>query len=523
MFESLSPTVFTVRQSLLAVLLRILLDGRSPLSRSTNMQVFEPEISSSTRYETLARIGRGGMAEVLLAATRGSGVVKLSVLKCLWPELAEDPEFVEMFLDEARLCARLSHPNVVQTHDVVEHEGRLALVLEYLEGQPLSNVLSRLCASPALSLPARLRILTSVLAGLEYAHELTDFDGAPLQVVHRDVSPHNVIVTYDGHVKLIDFGVAKTFAASHQTHPGIVKGKLAYLAPEALRGNPVDRRADIFSVGVMLWEMLAGRRLWGGRSDGWNGAYRLAAGAPAPSLPEDVKVPRALRVITTRALAIDPAARFQTAADLAAALEDVGVDSSSAHMLRLGRLVSESFANERAQRRALIDSHLRRAGASARAADDYETIEISTDEILAGPDVTPPALPPATKTEPRRRAGPLIAAAAIACVALSAGMLAERGAIPWPSRAFSASAPSMAAPAVPASSTVVIEPTEPPAEPATDSREARAAAFRERREHRERQARRARNLDLSGDDVLGLDGEPLSVSPATARARSRRD
>ena len=203
------------------------------------------------------------MAEVLLAATRGNGVVKLSVLKCLWPELAEDAEFIEMFLDEARLCARLAHPNVVQTHEVLQHEGRLALAMEYLDGQPLTRVLARLGSSPAFALPTRLSIVTSILAALEYAHELTDFDGRPLGVVHRDVSPHNVFVTYDGHVKLIDFGVAKTLAASHQTRPGGFKGKLAYLAPETVRGEGLDRRADIFSVGVMLWEILAGRRLWG--------------------------------------------------------------------------------------------------------------------------------------------------------------------------------------------------------------------------------------------------------------------
>src|SRR5262249_36257827 len=153
--------------------------------------------------------------------------------------------------------------------------------MEYLDGQPLTRVLSRISGAD-LDLMMRLRIIKSVLAGLEYAHTLTDFDGTTLEVVHRDVSPHNVMVTYDGHVKLLDFGVAKTLAARHLTRPGGVKGKLAYLAPEALRGERVDRRADIFSVGVMLWEILAGRRLWGrGVSESGN-AWRLAAGEPPP-------------------------------------------------------------------------------------------------------------------------------------------------------------------------------------------------------------------------------------------------
>ena len=339
---------------------------------------FDRDSSTPVPYETLARIGRGGMAEVLLAATRSSGVVKLSVLKCLWPELAEDPDFVEMFLDEARLCARLSHPNVVQTHEVVRHEGRLAMAMEYLEGQPLSNVLGRLGASPELGLSTRLRIITSVLAGLEYAHTLTDFDGTPLEVVHRDVSPNNVIVTYDGHVKLLDFGVAKTLAAIHQTRPGGIKGKLAYLAPEAIRGDRVDRRADVFSAGIMLWEILAGRRLWGRKTEGVSGAWRLASGEAAPELPAELDLPTRLRAICARALALDPAARFQTAAELAADLETIGVDASDADARRLGRLVADAFAGERAQRRALIEFHLRPTpSVHAGETFDYACLEVS--------------------------------------------------------------------------------------------------------------------------------------------------
>src|SRR5450432_3937723 len=285
-----------------------------------------PQLSPS-RYETIARIGRGGMAEALLAATRSNGVVKLAVLKCLWPELAEDPEFTEMFLDEARLSARMHHPNVVQTYEVVSHEGRFAIAMEYLHGQTLKSVLGRLGGARALGLPTRLRIVTGVLAALEHTHTLADFDGRPLEVVHRDVSPHNVIVTYDGHVKLLDFGVAKTLAACHQTRPGGVKGKLCYLAPEAVRGDRVDRRGDIFSVGVMLWEILAGRRLWDPASD--NGvAWRLSMGEPPPALPPELAIPDGLREVCARALALEPAERYQTAAGLAADLEAIGADAS---------------------------------------------------------------------------------------------------------------------------------------------------------------------------------------------------
>jgi serine/threonine protein kinase len=512
------------------------------------MLSFESDTPSSARYETLARIGRGGMAEVLLAATRSRGVVKLSVLKCLWPELAEDPDFVEMFLDEARLCARLSHPNVVQTHEVVRHEGRLAMAMEYLEGQPLSNVLTRLSASPELGLATRLRIVTGVLAGLEHAHTLTDFDGTPLEVVHRDVSPHNVIVTYDGHVKLLDFGVAKTLAAIHQTRPGGIKGKLGYLSPEAIRGDRVDRRTDLFSVGVMLWEILAGRRLWGRKTEGVSGAWRLASGESAPELPADVDVPPALRAICARALAVSPAERYATAAALASDLERVGVDATEADARRLGRLVSQTFAAELAQRRALIEFHLRPASRLEHGATfDYEIFEVSlpgdttsvherraAEPVPTAPPASPPFVPaftsPAGPARPRRGLGrALLAAAAVAAVALTSGVYLGGHTRAWPTLPtllrWSAPASPLAnsplprheLPLVGAIDTATI------VEPSPEPREGHASAAHEHRDHHAAEARRARALDLLSDDVLDLDGQPFAAPSGSSATRSLRD
>src|SRR3954451_21783110 len=216
--------------------------------------------ATNKRYEPIAQIGRGGIAEVLLAMMdSGSGARRLAVLKRIGPEFATDPDFVAMFLDEARLSLRLTHANVVQTYEVLVGDDELAIAMEYLDGQPLTRVLNRMLRGPGeLGLPLRLRILTRVLAGLEHAHTLADLDGTPLGVVHRDVSPQNVFVTYDGQVKLVDFGIAKvaTAAAEEQTRPGVVKGRVSYMAPEQLRGGALDRRADLFSVGVMLWEAL---------------------------------------------------------------------------------------------------------------------------------------------------------------------------------------------------------------------------------------------------------------------------
>ncbi len=314
---------------------------------------------SGPRYQPIAQIGRGGMAEVLLAMMdAGCGARRLVVLKRIWPELATDPEFMTMFLDEARLSVRMNHPNVVRTYEVLAHGAEATIAMEYLDGQPLTRVMNRLRGTAELSVPLRLRILMSVLAGLEHAHTLTDLDGKSLEVVHRDVSPHNVFVTYDGQVKLVDFGVAKTLAASHHTRPGALKGKLAYMAPEQLQPVEVDRRADLFAVGVMLWEMLAGRRLWQGMNE-VQIVSQLAAGLPFPPLPMDAGLPPGLDSICEQALHPNPQYRYQTAAEMEEDLERVLIGSEDSHARNLGRVVSLAFAAERAERQGLIEASSR--------------------------------------------------------------------------------------------------------------------------------------------------------------------
>ena len=252
---------------------------------------------AAARYHLVAPIGRGGMAEVLLALMdAGGGFSKVVVLKRIWPDLATDPDFVTMFHDEARLAIRLNHPNVVQTHEVIEEGTNLAIAMEYLHGQPLTTVLNRVADRASSASRCACASSSTPWPGLHYAHELTDYAGNPLGVVHRDVSPHNVFVTYDGQVKLMDFGVAKTAAAAHRTRPGALKGKLVYMAPEHLRSEPVDRRADMFAVGVMLWELLAERRLWHGMAEA-HIVHHLAAGVAMPALPPDICRPPVLDAI----------------------------------------------------------------------------------------------------------------------------------------------------------------------------------------------------------------------------------
>src|SRR6185437_1077783 len=189
------------------------------------------------KYRLIAELGHGGMAEVYLAVVRGpAGFNKLVVIKQIRPQLAEDPEFLGMFLDEARLAARLSHPNVVQTNEVGQEGNRYFIAMEYLEGQPLNRILHRLQKSGGLPLGLHIKILSDVLAGLHHAHELADYDGTALEVVHRDVTPHNVFVTYEGQVKVVDFGIAKAAGRAGETRHGVIKGKAPYMAPEQAAG-----------------------------------------------------------------------------------------------------------------------------------------------------------------------------------------------------------------------------------------------------------------------------------------------
>ena len=259
-----------------------------------------------------------------------------------------------MFRDEARLAIRLNHPNVVQTLEVIEEGGELSIAMEYLHGQSLTAVLNHYLTAPhELSLALRLRIMLDVLAGLHHAHELTDYAGRPLDVVHRDVNPHNIFITYDGQVKLMDFGVAKSVAAAYQTRPGAIKGKLAYVAPEYLRSDVVDRRTDVFAAGVVLWELLAGRRLWHGMAEAQI-VHHLAAASAVPALPPDAIRPPVLDAICARALAMDPDERYASAADMEIDLQRVLAGAADSHARTLGRVVSFAFMRARAEREALI-------------------------------------------------------------------------------------------------------------------------------------------------------------------------
>jgi serine/threonine-protein kinase len=334
------------------------------------------------KYRLIAELGSGGMADVYLAVVHGpAGFNKLIVIKQIRAQLAEDPEFLAMFLDEARLAARLSHPNVVQTNEVGHDGRRYFMAMEYLDGQPLNRVLHRLGRGGGLPLGMHLRVLSDVLAGLHHAHDLRDYDGTPLEVVHRDMSPHNVFVTYDGQVKIVDFGIAKAMNSSSETRTGVLKGKVAYMAPEQVRSERVDRRADVFSVGVMLWEAAAGRRLWKGMTD-VSILARVTAGEVPSVRSVNPDVPPELEQIVARAMAHRRDDRYPTAAALQGAidalLERVGDRSTSRDV---GRLVASQFEEDRARMRSILEQQLR--SAKSLPTSEYQAVQLP--QIEAAP------------------------------------------------------------------------------------------------------------------------------------------
>ncbi len=275
------------------------------------------------RFELVAELATGGMATVYLARLSGvGGFQRFTAIKRLHPHLAREPEFIEMFLEEARLAARIHHPNVVPILEIGTSDEGYYIVMEYVEGDTLGRLLAR-SAQTGTRLPTKvgLRVMIDMLAGLDAAHELKDDNDNPLGIVHRDISPQNVLVGVDGSARLSDFGVARATSKLSTTRTGQLKGKLAYMAPEQARGTrDIDRRADIFAAGVVLWEVLACRRLFKG--DGEADTLNKVLNEPIPPVRSAAPmVPAALEAVVARALERDRAKRYATAAEFADALE----------------------------------------------------------------------------------------------------------------------------------------------------------------------------------------------------------
>jgi serine/threonine-protein kinase len=309
------------------------------------------------RYALYDEIAAGGMATVHLGRLIGPvGFSRTVAIKRLHPQFAKDPEFVAMFLDEARLAARIRHPNVVPTLDVVALDHELFLVMEYVQGESLSRITrASIKHDAATPLPLVTTIMAGVLHGLHAAHEAKTEQGEALSIVHRDVSPQNVLVGIDGVPRVLDFGVAKAAHRAHATREGQVKGKIAYMAPEQLRSDHVDRRCDVYAASVVLWEAVTRKRLYQADTDARVMAMVLFEDPPAPSTLVPGINPELERIIL-RGLARDRDQRYATAREMAMDLENcLPVASASAIGGWVERLAGDTLG-ARARRVATIES-----------------------------------------------------------------------------------------------------------------------------------------------------------------------
>ena len=334
-------------------------------------------------YQLLAKLATGGMAEIYLArpSSSQSGSKDMMVLKRILPHLAEDDHFVTMFRDEADLAAKLAHKNVCNVLSFGQFGGTWFIAMEYLHGVPLSRMMTKLSkAGKMLDYRVVAGIIVQACEGLHAAHEARDDKGALMGVVHRDVSPPNIMVTADGTVKLLDFGIAKARGANSRTRTGTVKGKNAYMSPEQILGKPLDRRSDIFALGVVMYEMLAIKRLFHRDSDFLT--FKAITEEPIPDIRDRrPDLPPGMRAALVQAMARDPAGRFDTAQGFGNAIKNsVATLGGPASGADLARLLFTDFSDEMAARDEIL-----------KAADDPNAAPIS---IGPGSSKTPPPIPP---------------------------------------------------------------------------------------------------------------------------------
>jgi len=329
-------------------------------------------------YQLLAKLATGGMAEIYLARP-SSGVGDLVVLKRILPHLAEDDHFVTMFRDEADLASKLLHKNVCNVFSFGQFGGTWFIAMEYLHGVPLSRMMTRLSkAGKMLDYRVVAAIICQACEGLHSAHEARDENGQLMGVVHRDVSPPNIMVTGDGTVKLLDFGIAKARGANSRTRTGTVKGKNAYMSPEQILGKPLDRRSDIFALGVVMYEMLAIKRLFHRDSDFLT--FKAITEEPIPDIRERrPDLPPGMRAALLQAMARDPNGRFDTAQSFGNAIRNsVATLGGPASQADLARLLADDFGDEMSSRDEIL-----------RAADDPGAAPVSLN-VTRRPATPPP-------------------------------------------------------------------------------------------------------------------------------------
>jgi len=317
-----------------------------------------PAICMFGRYEILGRLAFGGMAEIFLARESSSvGASRHVVIKRVLPNVADDEKFVEMFLNEARLAIQLSHPNICHINEFGELEGSYFIAMEWVDGVPLGKLIRR-ARKKGNGVPVEIavRIGAQIAEALYYAHRAKDALRRPMNIVHRDVTPHNIMVAYDGQVKLLDFGIAKAETQTQKTEAGTVKGKFSYMSPEQCTGKEIDGRSDVFALGICLWESLVGKALYR-RETQYETMHAVIHEPPATMRKRRADLPASLDAIVLKALAKEPGERYQNAGELQSALEGwLAENRKVVNSSSVAKLMDELYAGE-IQRGPLVDSN----------------------------------------------------------------------------------------------------------------------------------------------------------------------
>ncbi|HEY2745690.1 MAG TPA: serine/threonine-protein kinase [Polyangia bacterium] len=433
------------------------------------------------KYELITHLASGGMADIFLCRARGiQGFEKLAIIKRVRQDRAFDKKTVDLFLDEARLAASLQHPNIVQVFEFGIVEGSYFLAMEYVHGEDVHALLKRMRETKAaVPLAEVLAIVVGVCQGLHYAHECVGPNGRALGIVHRDISPSNVLISYDGAVMITDFGIAKATSRSSETTTGTVRGKLAYMSPEQCRGLALDRRSDIFAIGTLLHELSTGKALFGATSD-FEVMKKIVEDGVRPPSAEVAGYPRELDAIVLKALARDPAQRYATARELQLDIERFAVEHKLAiSSARLAGFMQRQFADRIAEwrERAALDYAARAATARPPSAE----VEI----IAADAAPTMSDAPAVPRSRRRARAGIIAGLAAVAAIVVVQRQLASSHAAAAAPPAFASStvaaAPAPVPPPVVPVPAPIVSPT--PAATATNAPKIATATATPRHRH----------------------------------------
>ncbi|MSP17566.1 MAG: serine/threonine protein kinase, partial [Myxococcales bacterium] len=355
------------------------------------------------KYYLLERINVGGMAEVFRAKSYGvAGFERLVAIKRILPNIAEDQEFIEMFKDEAKLAVQLSHANIAQIFELDQHGDAYFIALEHIHGRDLRAIFER-CRQRGEPMPIAQTCFVAMKAceGLDYAHNKKNPSGEDLNLVHRDVSPQNVLVSFEGEVKIIDFGVAKAAGQAVKTQAGILKGKFGYMSPEQVRGLPVDRRADVFATGIVLYELLTNERLFVGESD-FATLEKVRNVEILPPSTYNRKIPDELERIVLKALAKEVEERYQNAIDLHDELQAFVYSAGEFYSRKdLAAWMKKMFAREIEDEGAKLEEFRKFVPSAVRAADAASDAERARRKGVPAAKLAPPPLPPSVAANGR--------------------------------------------------------------------------------------------------------------------------